>query len=394
MPLQHNCTKRKVPHHKPRLILFVCYFWVMRIKKIHIQNYKSLVDFELDSPPPFCAFVGPNASGKSNIFEALEFTNYLAVIGFGAFRYDNYRLSDIISFKFQPDPFFKQGRDPSIKIHYKFEDELQLEIDIVTNKNILSNEIEIDSVGSEVKPYRLLSILDVLNLEKRKDYLKRWEDRGKHYHKDYEQFIDNFSRIFVGKKHNNSLPEAQNKLSFDASNLSQVIGQVFQNENKREDFIEWLQILIPEFKNIEVKQNSLDGKYEFFIYEKHSNQPFPKHLISDGTYNILALMAAIYQSDEPQFLCIEEPENGLHPQAIKLLVEFLRDKCTDEGHHIWLNTHSQTLVRCMEINEIVMVNKINGATRAKMASHLQGIKIKTDEAWLSNALGGGVSWSM
>jgi AAA15 family ATPase/GTPase len=48
----------------------------MRISRIHIRNFKSLVDFELDSPKPFCAFVGPNASGKSNIFEAVEFTNY------------------------------------------------------------------------------------------------------------------------------------------------------------------------------------------------------------------------------------------------------------------------------------------------------------------------------
>ena len=49
----------------------------MRIKKLHIRNFKSLVDFQLEDLKPFCAFVGPNASGKSNIFEALEFTNYV-----------------------------------------------------------------------------------------------------------------------------------------------------------------------------------------------------------------------------------------------------------------------------------------------------------------------------
>ena len=48
----------------------------MRIKKIQIKNFKSLVDFELEDLKPFCAFVGPNASGKSNIFEALEFASY------------------------------------------------------------------------------------------------------------------------------------------------------------------------------------------------------------------------------------------------------------------------------------------------------------------------------
>jgi AAA15 family ATPase/GTPase len=36
------------------------YFWFMRIKKLHIKNFKSLVDFELEDLPAFAAFIGPN----------------------------------------------------------------------------------------------------------------------------------------------------------------------------------------------------------------------------------------------------------------------------------------------------------------------------------------------
>ncbi len=191
----------------------------------------------------------------------------------------------------------------------------------------------------------------------------------------------------------NRTPSLNSKLSADASNLPQIIGNIFENEIKRNDFVEWLRILIPEFKNIEAKKSNIDGSYDFFIYEKGSDKPFSRNLISDGTYNILSLMAAVYQSDQPQFLCIEEPENGLHPQAIEMLVDFFREKCEEEDHHIWLNTHSQTLVRCLEIEEIILVNKIDGATRAKQLTKDDEVNIKTDEAWLSNALGGGVLWS-
>ncbi|MBK9015267.1 MAG: AAA family ATPase [Saprospiraceae bacterium] len=45
----------------------------MKIKRLYINNYKSLVNFELVEPNPFSVFVGPNAAGKSNVFEALEF---------------------------------------------------------------------------------------------------------------------------------------------------------------------------------------------------------------------------------------------------------------------------------------------------------------------------------
>jgi AAA15 family ATPase/GTPase len=45
----------------------------LKIKKLHIKNFKSIADLEIIEPNPFTVFVGPNGSGKSNIFEALEF---------------------------------------------------------------------------------------------------------------------------------------------------------------------------------------------------------------------------------------------------------------------------------------------------------------------------------
>ena len=47
----------------------------LKIKKLHIKNFKSIADLEIIEPNPFTVFVGPNGSGKSNIFEALEFWN-------------------------------------------------------------------------------------------------------------------------------------------------------------------------------------------------------------------------------------------------------------------------------------------------------------------------------
>jgi AAA15 family ATPase/GTPase len=50
----------------------------VKIKKLEIQNFKSLKDLALENPNPFSVFVGPNGAGKSNIFEALEFTVLLS----------------------------------------------------------------------------------------------------------------------------------------------------------------------------------------------------------------------------------------------------------------------------------------------------------------------------
>jgi len=368
----------------------------MRIKKLQIKNFKSLVDFELEDLKPFCAFVGPNASGKSNIFEALEFTNYLIKYGSETPRFFGgtgtfYSYSPI---RFQ-DKNVGLGLNDSLTFNYEFADFIR----IYAVAHVLLDDKKQDvfpglSSGGRTENMRgFLSIFQIRNPVDRAEFIQKWEEFGGRYDNDYEQFADNFTRIFIGKKYLNRTPSISTKLSPDGSNLSEVIGSIFESKSKREDFTEWLRLLIPEFSKIEIRKSNLDGSFEFFIYEKSHEKPFPINLISDGTYNILTLMAAVYQTDEPQFICIEEPENGLHPQAIELLVDFFREKCEEEGHYIWLNTHSQTLVRCLEIDEIILVNKIDGSTRAKQLTKADEVNIKTDEAWLTNALGGGVLWS-
>ena len=356
----------------------------MRIKKLHIQNFKSLVDFHLEDIPQFCAFVGPNASGKSNIFEALEYSNYLC-----KGSYEPHELfggvQQIISYpNLNNNQFSIQG------FEFKFDDKTIITYAVHYNitkgtQSIIQEPGLIDDINIES-----LSVFDISDLKRRAKHINDIKEINIKYNNTYEIFVDNFSRVFVGKTELKKINQSSNKLLIDASNLAQILGKIFQDETKKEDFTEWLSILIPEFKSIDVVKSGIDGSFHIFVYEKSHSKPFPIALLSDGTKNILALMAAVYQSNEPQFLCIEEPENGLHPQAIEQLIELFRIKCEEEGHHIWLNTHSQTLVRSLKTEEIILVNKINGETKAKQLTKKDDYGMKTDEAWLTNFFGGGV----
>ena len=350
----------------------------MRIKKLHIQNFKSLVDFHLEDIPQFCAFVGPNASGKSNIFEALEFLNFVLT----------YTPKSINSLEERKNLIsYNTGLD-TITYRIFFKDGINLTYGFRLPENV--DDSKLTYVDSTLYSPSSFNFYDP---DFRKNNIEKWEKLGVEYENDYEIFFDSFSRIFVGKPELKKINQSSNKLLIDGSNTSQILGKIFQDEAKKEDFTQWLSVLIPEFKSIDVQKSGIDGSFHIFVYEKSHTKPFPITLLSDGTKNILALMAAVYQSNEPQFLCIEEPENGLHPHAIETLVDFFREKCETEGHHIWLNTHSPTLIRCLEIEEVITVNKINGETKAKTFKKEEDFGIKMDEAWLTNALGGGVSWS-
>ena len=91
-------------------------------------------------------------------------------------------------------------------------------------------------------------------------------------------------------------------------------------------------------------------------------------------------------------MCIEEPENGLTPYVIEQFVELFRNACQEKGHYIGLNTHSPTLVRHLRADELIVVDKKQGATQIKQFKGKDYFGLRMDEAWLTNALGGGLPW--
>jgi predicted ATPase len=326
----------------------------MKIKRLVIENFKSIERIELIEPNPFTVFVGPNGSGKSNIFEALEFVNRCSKISVdeavrefgGISKIGNQNKADIERFYFKS--YFGNEKEVS---------EMKFAYSSITDKIQL--------------PTQQVGILSHLtpNIS--------------------EQFYLRFTRVFVNnEKLLKVIYRDDRSLNLAASNLEPVLRRILLNKVLRNEIFEWLELFVPEFKSVEV-----DDRDELHWFEHSSPNYFTKDLISDGTYNILALLTAVYQSDDkPQFLCIEEPENGLNPKVVKELVNLCRYACEEYGHFIWLNTHSQSLVSALTPQEIVLVDKVEGATWVKQIQNIDLHGLPMDEAWLSNALGGGLPW--
>lgn len=330
----------------------------MKIQELYINNFKSLVDFKLVNPNSFSVFVGPNGAGKSNVFEALEYVNCT----------NKFSLDTL-------DKMFEGASD-------------------FLNNNCLCNIDEICSLKFNIK---FLGIDQYLTVENTYSSGLNKQDKYWNYasstNSPFSEFHTTFSRIFIkiGRKRLNT--EDNVWLSANADNLEKVLKRILQDQTKREEILDWLRLFVPELENIEVHSDNIGGTETLLVREKNIEKPLRKNLISDGTYNILALLTAIYQSDEPQFLCIEEPENGLNPYVVKELVSLCREACEKMGHTIWLNTHSPTLVAELKPEELILIDKKDGITRAKQFTQEEKLfGLSMDEAWLSNALGGGLPW--
>jgi predicted ATPase len=326
----------------------------MKIERLVIENFKSIERIELLQPNPFTVFVGPNGSGKSNIFEAIEFVNRCSIIPeneavreFGGVAKLGRRASaDIVRF-YSKIEFDKEDKTLEIKFAY----------------HNSFGAVRTRDTGRDMHLIRSSDNSAILN------------------HK--------FSRIFVGNtKPTRTYFQDDTSLNFAATNLEPVLKRILKNETLKTEIFEWLELFVPGFKAVEV-----DDRNELHWFEEAHTEYFTRDLISDGTYNILALLAAVYQSDdEPQFLCIEEPENGLHPQVAGELVDFFRIMCEERGHHIWLNTHSKSMVERVQAEELVIVEKIAGATTIQQFEKSRFHGMRADEAWLSNVLNGGLAW--
>jgi predicted ATPase len=82
--------------------------------------------------------------------------------------------------------------------------------------------------------------------------------------------------------------------------------------------------------------------------------PHPARALSDGTLRFLALAVLELDPEAKGLLCLEEPENGIHPERIPAMLDLLQDIATDVEEpidtdnplrQVIINTHSPSIVQ-------------------------------------------------
>jgi len=115
--------------------------------------------------------------------------------------------------------------------------------------------------------------------------------------------------------------------------------------------------------------------------EKHLTRPVTLSQMSAGELTFIAFLSLIYAPPDRtgSLYCIEDLENYLHPSLIATLLEVLRQSQEEwermhEAPQILMTTHSPLVVDKMRLDEIIFVEKRDGATvcsRPSDKSHLR-----------------------
>ena len=128
---------------------------------------------------------------------------------------------------------------------------------------------------------------------------------------------------------------------------------------------------------------------------------FNSQQMSDGVLRLLAVASLLYVDHPPRLLTFEEPENGVHPQLLREVVQILRElaqRHSPDRCQVFLTTHSPYVldeffdhpeeVYCMERPSL------GAGTRIVRLSENKQLPIARDtfqnslgEAWASGLIG-------
>lgn len=174
----------------------------------------------------------------------------------------------------------------------------------------------------------------------------------------------------------------------DARNSALVLNEIFHRDDRA--FRKDLRRFLPQYERVSTRIFS--GTVQLFLHESGLNEPVPSTRVSDGTLRFLAILAALHAPNPPPLLCLEEPELGMHPDAVGLLAELFIE--ASNRMQIVVTTHSDALLSGLgDRVDSVLVCENNGRGTSVESLDPERLSSWLDEytlgdAWRAGQLGG------
>ncbi|KAB8171135.1 AAA family ATPase [Streptomyces sp. 3MP-14] len=180
-----------------------------------------------------------------------------------------------------------------------------------------------------------------------------------------------------------------------AENLAAFLVRLSADEKRWNDLTNDARRILPSLQGIEFEQ--VGGHAErlaVVLHERGLRRTTPLADASFGTVRLLGLLAMLYDPRPPALTCVEEIDHGLHPQALELIVERLRE--ASERTQLIVATHSPALVDRLVPEEFVVCERdASGASiiPALTTDRIEEVVAESGdeplgELWFSGVLGG------
>lgn len=377
----------------------------MKIEKIRIANYKVYKNAEIKDLSNFSVFLGANGTGKTTLFDVFGFLSdalksniKIALNKRGGFKEVYSRNGEgpiMFEIKFRNE---EQDKSNSIAplITYR------LEIENIEGRPVIASEVLSYRRAQRGRPYRFLDFHNGAGTAIVNE--SNYSDNASNFNEEREQQalespdilaikglgqFQKFQAISTFRKlleswyvSNFQIQEARaiedvgfsEHLSTNGNNLAQVTKYIWENyPDIFQKILDKFKKRVPGVENV-IAEETQDGRIVLKFKDGSFKDPFIAKFVSDGTIKMFAYLVLLNDPHKHPLLCVEEPENYLHPALLPELAEEFREYAA-EGGQVFISTHSPDFVNALKPNELFWLQKDNGETTILKASDTAEIKL-------------------
>lgn len=368
---------------------------------LNLRHFKSFREATVPFGP-FTLLVGTNASGKSNIRDALRFLHGCA---------QGYTLAEVLDEKWGTGGvlLWRGVRGGAREVAWRRSTTFKLRADLQLSEGVSSYDIEVfleegrgprtieeyligpgfrvfDSTHDEYfRPFPQDDVR-LLNVKSRRS--REWFEDHRYFANTavLPQMADDpevgerelVREIVSGLRSMRFLdlhPDAMREpaapghliLGDRGENLSAVLYNIVKDTEKKDTLLGWLRSLTPmDVTDLEFKEDLL-GRVLVYLVEANGQRTSAASA-SDGTLRFLALVAALLSPESGKLYFFEEIDNGFHPTRLHLLLDVLEQASRRMGCQIIATTHNPQLLAYLSESarqDAVLLYRLEGTQESK-----------------------------
>lgn len=373
------------------------------LDKLTIKGFKSireLEDFELRK---LNILIGANGAGKSNFIELFRMLRTMM----------DQNLNYYVMKQGGADDFLFNGPKvtASIMAHFCFgKNEYSFELEPTADEKLL---IKREAQKYEKGDWKVIGAnIFESNLPERRGLLTKRGVGGCVYHSIFNWAVYHFHDTgSLAPMRRSEIVEDHKRLRQDAANIAPFLLYLRNHCPKRyREVLNAVRLVIPFFEDFLLdpvgesqywpRGNVLDParldvkeivKVKLMWRQKGSDYPMQPYHFSDGSIRFICLATALLQPNPPSIIIIDEPELGLHPEAIAILAELIQDAA--KRTQLIVATQSPLLINYFSLEDIVVVSRSDGQStfrRLNEQDFSEWLKeYSVGELWTKNVILGG-----
>lgn len=380
----------------------------MKIQRIRTEGFKVFKVAEIQNLSKLSVFLGANGSGKSSLFDVFSFLSDAVKTDVASAVSKRGGFKEIVSGGQTDDITFEIGfRNHNTDVTYTLSIALDENHPVVKKEILLAGACELMNFNkgegiavSNEEAYKageakkteeqLLDAPDILAL-KGLGQFRRFKTASS-LRKLMEKWSVSDFDIHEVRLTRHSLSDIH--LTPTGDNLAYVAQYIYQNYPEIfDEILEKMRIRVPGFSDIKPVE-TVDKRVILQFKDGKFDTPFTASHVSDGTLKLFAYLLLLHDPKPYPLLCVEEPENHLHPDLLPELAEEFREYA-NRGGQVFVSTHSPEFVNALKIDELFWLTRKEGFSRVTRAGGDQVIRALCEAGdplgalWTQNYLKGG-----